>query len=307
MRRAHAGPAEPAVVPAARPVNARRVTIDQATAWNGPEGEHWAETDRRGRGVNAAVHRYLFDAAAIGAGDAVLDIGCGTGETTRIAARRARTGTAVGVDLSAPMVRRAREAAADEGLTNVRFDEGDAQVFPFPTDGFDVAISQFGIMFFADPVAAFANVRRALRPGGRLVFVCPREMKTCPWYTVPLTALLRHARPGVDVEVPESGMFSLARRERVVDVLTAAGFDHVAPEPVDVALSFGPDAATAAEFYLGGGPVRAVRENHPHLSEDEVRRVLTEALRPYERDGAVDITGGLWLVTATRAQRTDRR
>jgi SAM-dependent methyltransferase len=283
------------------------MNIDQAKAWNGPEGEHWAETDRRARGVNEAVDRYLFGAAAIGVTDAVLDVGCGTGETTRTAARHAGAGTAVGVDLSAPMLRQARAEADGEGLTNVRFEEGDAQVHPFPDGGFDVAVSRFGVMFFADPVAAFANVRRALRPGGRLVFVCPRAMETCPWYTVPLTALLRHARPGTDVRAPESGMFSLAPRERIVDVLSAAGFDHVAPEPLDVALSFGPDAATAAEFYLGSGPVRAVREEHPHLSDHDVRAVLEEALRPYDRDGGVDIVGGLWLVTATRAARANGR
>jgi SAM-dependent methyltransferase len=278
------------------------VNPDQAAAWNGPEGEHWAENDSRARGMNDAVHRHLFRAAAIRAHDVVLDIGCGTGETTRIAARQATAGTAVGIDLSAPMVRQARIAADGEGLTNIRFDEGDAQVFPFPVNGFDVAISQFGIMFFADPVAAFANIARALRPGGRLVFVCPQAMERCPWYTVPLTALLRHVRPGVAVEVPASGMFSLARRDRIVDVLTAAGFDHVAPEPIDVPLSFGSDVATAADFYVGSGPVRAVREDNPHLSESDVRRVLLDALRPFERDGGVDIDGGLWLVTASPAE-----
>lgn len=196
----------------------RVVNIDQAAAWNGPEGELWAENDKRTQGANDAVQRQLFGAAAIRPYEVVLDIGCGTGETTRIAARYADPGTAVGIDLSAPMVRQARAAAEEEGITNVRFDEGDAEVFPFPANGFDVAISQFGIMFFGNPVAAFTNIARALRPGGRLVFVCPQAMELCPWYTVPLTALLRHARPDAEVRLPPSGMDALRPFERAGSV-----------------------------------------------------------------------------------------
>ncbi|MGP3913217.1 class I SAM-dependent methyltransferase [Nonomuraea sp. 10N515B] len=106
----------------------------------------------------------------------MLDVGCGTGQTTRLAARTAPHGHALGVDLSEPMLARARATAIAEGITNLRFEQGDAQVHPFPEGGFDVAISRGGIMFFADPVAAFANIGRALRPSGRLAFVCLREM-----------------------------------------------------------------------------------------------------------------------------------
>src|SRR5688572_21024309 len=146
------------------------VNTSQDQAWNGPEGRHWAD---HADDLNGELTGHLVDAAGIGPGDRVLDIGCGTGASARQAARRAVGGEVVGIDLSEPMLERAREYAGRDGLTNVRFERGDAQTHPFPAGHFDVAISQFGIMFFADPVAAFANIGRALRPGGRLTFVCP--------------------------------------------------------------------------------------------------------------------------------------
>ena len=140
--------------------------VEMAKAWE-EEGARWAEQAER---YDATVRRHsrrLLEAARISADDRVLDIGCGCGETTRDAARFAASGLVLGVDLSARMIEWARERARAEGLTNVRFEQADAQVYPFEREGFDLAISRFGAMFFADPVAAFRNIGRALRPGGR--------------------------------------------------------------------------------------------------------------------------------------------
>lgn len=265
----------------------------QAEAWNGPEGQGWADHHDRARGVNSALHDHLLAAAAIQPSDLVLDIGCGAGETTRLAARRADAGMAVGIDLSDPMLQAARRAAAEEGIGNIRFEQADAQVHPFPDGHYDVAISQFGIMFFADPVAAFANIGRAVRPGGRLAFVCPRDAALCDWYTVPLAALGH-------LPAPDSAMFSLAGRARLLEVLDGAGWHDVALEPVETDLRFGSTLAEATGFFAGSGPVRAFMERHPQRTPEEVRSTLATALRPYESYGGVRLRGSHWLVTAKR-------
>ncbi|WP_062348364.1 class I SAM-dependent methyltransferase [Herbidospora yilanensis] len=271
----------------------------QATSWNGPEGVHWADQKDHTAGGNAALHRLLFGAAAITETDRVLDIGCGAGETTIVAARLAARGHVVGVDLSRPMLERARADGVRSGLVNLRFEEGDAQVHPFPDDHFDVAVSQFGIMFFADPVAAFANIGRAVRPGGRLVFVCPQDIARCAWYTVPNAALLGHPpEPPADALAP--GMFSLADRSRIERVLGEAGFRTVTTTAVDVPLYFGRDAANAADFYLGTGPVRAILERDATLTPAAARAILRATLEPYAGPEGVYLGGALWLVSAER-------
>jgi SAM-dependent methyltransferase len=271
----------------------KAANADQAEAWNGPEGVHWAGHRDRIDDGSTPLHEHLFAASAIAAGDHVLDIGCGTGTTTRLAARRAVGGLANGVDLSAPMLSRARAVAAAEGVPNVKFYQGDVQVYPFPGAWYDVAISQFGVMFFADPVAAFANVGRALRPGGRLVFVGPRDMRLCKWYMVPMTALLGH-RPLQTA----GGMFSLADPVHIHDVLGGAGFRDVVTTPIDVPMAFGADVAEAVEFYLGTGPVLGFLKDHPQVSEDRARDILAAALRRHESADGVWLDGAHWLVTA---------
>ena len=141
---------------------------EQARAWDGGEGVYWAENAERFDMSVASYHERFMAAAEIGRTERVLDIGCGTGQTTRDAARAAPDGTALGVDLSGPMIALARRLAAEQGVTNALFEQTDAQIHPFPEQSFDVAISRTGTMFFGDQVAAFANIARAIRPGGRL-------------------------------------------------------------------------------------------------------------------------------------------
>ncbi|MDT5192413.1 MAG: hypothetical protein QOI28_4664, partial [Mycobacterium sp.] len=130
------------------------------------------------------LHNELFrDATRVGSGDRVLDIGCGTGQSTREAARAAVAGSALGVDTSAPMLERARQLSDDEGLANITFQQADAQVHPFPPTRFDLCISRFGTMFFADPVAAFTNIGSALRPAARLVLLVWQQRDRNEWAT----------------------------------------------------------------------------------------------------------------------------
>ncbi|MGW6709328.1 methyltransferase domain-containing protein [Streptomyces sp. NPDC054956] len=275
------------------------VNTDQAQAWNGYDGTQWARNQDRWDAVNDGFNRPLLDAAAIGAHERVLDIGCGAGRTTRLAAGRATGGGATGLDLSGPLLERARASARSEGLRNASFVQGDAQSHPFAPGAFDVAVSRFGVMFFADPVAAFANIAGALRPGGRLAFVCPAEAEGNEWLRA--FAALRDILPVGEFGAPGSpGMFSLADPERTVGILTAAGFEGAGAVRVEADGDWGREAGDAAAFLLESGPGRHLLDQVGPEEQQSARRALTEWLRPHESDGAVHLRASSWLVTARR-------
>jgi SAM-dependent methyltransferase len=266
-----------------------------AKAWNGWEGVNWANNAARYNATVAAFDDDLFRVAAIHEDDRVLDIGCGTGQPTLMAARRASRGHVLGIDLSAPMLERARADAAEQGIANARFEQGDAQVHPFPHGGFDVAISSGGVMFFDDPVAGFANIRRALRPGGRLVFMSPQGGTPDSDYaraTAALKPLMRGPSPAA------RGMGSLVDAARIHEVLGAAGFADVSVTPVRAPMDYGRDAADAAEFILGQGPVRFNLEGVDQAVVERTREELRAGLRAYETSEGVRIPGAVWLVKA---------
>ncbi|MDN3297577.1 class I SAM-dependent methyltransferase [Streptomyces ficellus] len=278
------------------------VNTGQAQAWNGYEGTHWARHQDRWDAVNEGFNEQLLGAAAIGPYDRVLDIGCGAGRTTRLAARRAVNGHALGVDLSAPMLERARESARRERVGNVSYEQGDAQVHAFEPGAFDVAVSRFGVMFFADPTAAFAHIGRALRPGGRLAFVCAAQAEGNQWLAA--IAALRDILPmGGFGATGGPGMFSLADPDTVRGVLRAAGFQDIGTEYVEAPGTWGRDAEDAAAFLLDSGPGRHLMGQVGPEARDRARRRLVATLRAYDRgDGALRLRGNAWLVTATRPQ-----
>lgn len=276
----------------------------QLKAWNGDEGVAWAEAagldDEEGR--NTKLSRQLIATAAIGMSDHVLDVGCGAGETTLLAARHASAGHVAGIDLSAPMLEQARLAATAASLGNVTFQQADAQVHPFAKGTFDAAISMYGVMFFADPVAAFANIGRALRAGGRLTFVCPQQPEQCAWYVIPVAALLAVPPQPHDVIARYPGarpvMFSLSDAARLDEVLTKAGFTAVSVKPTRVPHAFGRTAAEAADTFLASGPTRYIVEQDDELTWDEAHARLETALRAYELADGVLLPGAQWLVSA---------
>jgi SAM-dependent methyltransferase len=268
-----------------------------AEAWNGWEGVNWANNAARYNAIIDAFNDDFFRVAAIDEDDRVLDIGCGTGQPTLMAARKAFRGYAVGVDISAPMLERARADAAEQGIANVRFEQGDAQVHPFPDGAFDVAISRGGVMFFDDLVAGFANIRRGLRPRGRLVFMGPQGGTPDNDYaraTAALKPLMR--RPSAAAR----GMGSLVDPARIHEVLDEAGFADVSVAPVEALMDYGRDAADAAEFILSQGPVRFNLEGVDQAVVDRTREELRVGLRAYEIAAGVRIPGAVWLVSATR-------
>jgi SAM-dependent methyltransferase len=204
-------------------------------------------------GYDAELRRHnevLRRAVGVQLHDHVLDIGCGTGQTTRQAARAARAGSAFGVDVSAPAIERARELARAEGLRNVTFEHANAQVHRFPPERFDLAISRFGTMFFDDPAAAFANIGRALRPAGRLVMMVWQAHRRNEWDVAIHRSLGAAEGP---LAAPPGGPdpFSLADPPTVKEILQAAGFADVAFTDVHEPVYYGPDVAAALDWVRG--------------------------------------------------------
>ena len=199
----------------------------QVEHWNSEAALHWV-TDRDGHDrMLAPFATALLEAAALTPDDRVLDIGCGTGPTTCEAARIASRGHVRGLDISQPLIEAARSRAAELGITNVSFDVGDAQTDSFAPE-FDVVMSRFGVMFFDDPAAAFANLRTALDPSGRLVFVCWQDLFVNEWMAVPGLAAAQHV-PLPEPGPPDApGPFSLGDADRLRELLELRGLlrDH---------------------------------------------------------------------------------
>ena len=238
-------------------------------------------------------HNELFRAAArVGSSDQVLDIGCGTGQSTREAARAAVTGSAVGVDLSAAMLDRARQLSAGQGLPNITYQQADAQVHCFPPTHFDLCISRFGTMFFADPVAAFTNIGRALRPAARLVLLVWQDRDRNEWATA-----IRQAVTGATATSSPPGRgpdpFSLADPTITEGILTAAGFAEVSFTDVHEPVYYGPDSATAFDAVL------RLWESHGLLAE-HARTRLRATLDAHNVRGGVHFDSRAWIVTARR-------
>lgn len=276
------------------------VNTEQADYWNATEARHWVDQDERYDRMLRPFNHHLFDAADIGSGAQVLDVGCGCGHTTCAAARLVAPGQVVGVDLSGPMVEQARKVAAREGIDNVRFEQADAQAHTFEPAVFDAAISRFGVMFFADPVAAFANIGAALRDGGRLAFVCWRGLLENDWISVPAGAVVQHV-PLPDLgDATAPGPFAFADGDRVAGLLQAAGFAEVALEPVSELIWLGRDVDYTIDFITGTAFAHTVLDPAP---PDAVARAVDAArgaLAPYESDDGVILGSSAWLVRATR-------
>lgn len=276
--------------------------VEQAAEWDGPGGEHRA---RHAAVFEAEPNGYcsrLLEAADVQAADRVLDIGCGTGQSTRNAARAAAAGSAHGVDLSARMLEIARQRAAEEGLGNVTFEQADAQLHPFPHARFDVGISSFGAMFFADPVTAFANIARALRPGGRLVLVVWQDRDRQEWSRVIRESLAPHV---VEPVPAGPGPFSLADPDTVRRVLGSAGYRHVDCAEVGEPVYYGPDVDTAAALVLG---LRSAKDLLARLEPAQVDPAidrLRAALTAHHTDGdGVRFDSAAWIITASANGRS---
>jgi SAM-dependent methyltransferase len=242
-------------------------------------------------------HERLWEALDIRPGDRVLDIGCGTGQTTRDAARRAASAGALGVDLSAEMIALARRLATAEGLPSARFEQADAQICPFGPGSFDVAISRTGALFFGDPHAAFTNIARALRDRGRLALLSWQPLPANEW-VAELTAALAAGR---DLPAPRPGApgpFALADPGRVRQLLAGAGFTSIEIDPIQAPMWLGANAGDAHAFALGllGWMLEGLDANRRAQALGALRATVAA-----HTTAGVVYTSGAWLIRAQRA------
>lgn len=264
-------------------------------AWDGKEGAFWAAQARRFDDTLASSHRPFLDAAAIREGDRVLDVGSGTGQTTRDCARIATNGSALGVDLSSQMLALARQTATAEGLTNVEFQQADAQVHPFDAAAFDVVVSRMGSMFFGDPIAAFTNLHRALRPGGRLTLLTWQGLGDNEW----LTEFRRALAAGRDLPTPPSDApspFALSDRTRVKTILDTAGFADVSFQELHEPMNFGPTADDAFDFVSAqmGWMLEGLDDDGRDSAVDALRTTIAE----HTGSRGVTYQSATWIIQA---------
>jgi SAM-dependent methyltransferase len=273
----------------------------QLAYWDGVGGQHWVRRQEAWDIVLEPVALAAIDRARVESGERIVDIGCGCGATTLMLAERVGSGGHVlGIDVSHSMLARAK--ARTSSALPVEWALADAANYPFDAT-YDLLFSRFGVMFFAEPVRAFANLQSALRPGGRLAFACIRTPKENPWMLLPLQAAYRHVPPLPQPGPDEPGPFSLADPVRLERTLTEAGFADLRLEPLDLELDVasGGGLETAVESLLViGAASRAVEGATPQVRE-AVAGSLREVLGPYCRGDAVCFPAAIWLVTGRNA------
>jgi ubiquinone/menaquinone biosynthesis C-methylase UbiE len=271
---------------------------DQVAYWNGPAGQRWAERQAAQDVLLKPVADILINRAKPTPGERVIDVGCGSGATTIAFAQKVEpTGHVLGIDVSGPMLEWARQSV--NGLP-IDFVLADATVYPFDPASFDLLASRFGVMFFADPALSFANMRKSLRPSGRLAFACWREPRENPFFMAPLQAAYRHV-PKLPQQGPEDpGPFSFASEARVRRILSEAGFMGVEMEPcpllLDAAIGRGLDGAVQGALEIG--PVSRALEGQPAELRAAAANSIREALTPFAKGDAVLLPASVWIVTA---------
>ncbi len=274
---------------------------EQIEYWNGPGARRWVRYQEVLDRMLQPFGRAVLEAARARTGERVVDVGCGCATTTLALAEAVGDGGAVlGVDPSAPMLEVARGRARERRLTNATFVVADAAAHAFDAD-FDLLFSRFGVMFFADPAAAFAHLRGALRKGGRAAFVCWGPAADNPWFRVPMAAA------GTVVPLPqptspdEPGPFALGDRARLRGILDAAGFGDIQIRSVSPAVVLGGDLEDAATNAIETGPVSRLLLDADETTRMRVREAIREQLAPHASEDGVTLSSAAWLVTASSA------
>lgn len=273
--------------------------VDQAAAWDGDEGAGWATDWEHYDAAVTAYRKPMLSAAAVADGEHVLDVGCGNGQSTRDVAAATPNGSVLGVDLSSRMLKRAETLTTEAGLRNVKYVQADAQVHRFGDGKFDLAMSRFGSMFFSDKVAAFANMARALRPGGRLLLVV--------WQGVDLNEQFRTIAEALAAgrELPKPpptapSPFGLADPELGRGWLSAAGFTDINHESVTGDFRFGADAAQAFAFACRTGIARSLLSDVDDATKAKALDALHDAMRAHETADGVLFKSATWFISARK-------
>jgi len=275
----------------------------QAEYWNSPITEPWVRLQERLDAFFAPLAEAGIAAAQPASGEHALDIGCGCGATVLALAQRVGTGGHVnGVDISSQMLERARSRVAEARLSNVTLTLADASTYPVPTASLDLVFSRLGVMFFADPVAAFKHIHVGLKSSGRMVFVCIRSPGENP-FTMTAVQAARSVLPADALPVPspeDPGMFSFADPARVQRILGAAGFRDIRMTPLDVSFRIPGPAADAAAFSLEFGPLPRVLAGVSQEMRAEVTKAVADAYRRLEGPDGIELSGAFWIVEARR-------
>ena len=274
---------------------------EQIEYWNVQVGSKWLAENARLDAMLAPLGLAALDRAKPGNGERVLDVGCGVGQTSlQLAARVGPTGSVLGVDISAPMLARARERARAEKLANVNFENADAQTYAFTPESVDLVFSRFGVMFFADPVAAFANIARALRPGGRLAFVCWQAFAQNPWMRDAVAAIAKHVQLAAPAAPDAPGPFAFADAARVRAILERAGFRAAAQEPLVGEITLGQTIDEALAFMTEIGPAGNALRDATESQRAAASAAIRETLAAHVTSSGVRMAFAAWIITAER-------
>ena len=273
--------------------------MEQAAAWNGADGKHFVEERDRHERMRGGLTARLLAGARIEDGEYVLDVGCGCGDTTILAARATRRGHALGADLSQIQIAEARRLTARTGVTNASFEVADVQVHPFQAGTFDLVMSNFGVMFFEDPAAAFGNLRKALRRGGRLAFLCWRTRDENPFFSLGFAEVA--AVLDLYEQTEPAAAFSLADAGRVGALLSGAGFGGIEFAKVDVPMLVGRDVEDVLAYERASPGVTELLAGLSTSQAAELTKQLRDRLAAYASPDGVTMPGAAWLVTAQAA------
>lgn len=289
------------------------MTIKNATQiefWNGETGQNWVSHDALMEAMLQPLGEAVMDSLSLKPGEHVLDIGCGCGHTSlSLADRVGAEGSVTGIDISAPMLAVASQLAAEHntghnaGHKSVQFLEADAQTHRFTPESYDAAFSRFGVMFFEDPVGAFTNIRASLRPSGRLAFCCWQPRAVNPFMTVPAMAALELLPAPPEIPPRTPGPFAFEEADYVAEILTKAGFEHVAVTPLRQPLTFGRGMSLEdiVERLVEIGPIAQMVREAPEDLQQPVRDKVVDAVAPFYQAGSgMTLEGQFWLVTAKR-------
>ncbi|HKC50945.1 MAG TPA: class I SAM-dependent methyltransferase [Myxococcota bacterium] len=274
---------------------------EQIEYWNKQAGPVWVNNAARMDEFLAPIGLAAIERAAPRAGERVIDVGCGNGQTSlQLAERVTPTGAVLGVDISTPMLERARERARAAGASHLRFENADAQTHSFPPPVFDLVFSRFGVMFFVDPAAAFTNLARALRPGGRVTFVCWQSPAQNPWLREPMMAIAQHVTMPPPAAPDAPGPFAFADAARVRGILERAGLSDVAFEPRTGEITLGKTVDEALQFSLEVGPVGAALRDAPASARAAASAAIRELLAARATPNGVALPYATWIATGKR-------
>lgn len=275
------------------------INQDQKEFWNGNGGSSWVSGQEEMDRFLAPFTEQLMTHAVPAKGERVLDIGCGTGDTSlKAAAAVGASGSVHGVDISQPMLDLAESRAASQGASHASFAVGDAQTDTLG-DAADLVISRFGVMFFEEPTVAFKNIHAHTKPGGRMVFICWQPVRENEWVHIGLGIAKKHVEfpPPPDPHAP--GPFAFADIERTLGILGDAGWSNAKAEPFATKLNQGSSARDAAESLMLRGPISRVMMDKTDAEKEAVLSDLTDAMEAKMVDSKVLLGAGVWIVSAT--------